>query len=348
MVIVEGLRGLFDGGQGGVFAGRDQLGVGLRVGDVIRAERWVIVLAAPGSAGGVTGKATSMDKLTQHTISGEMVDRLIPRGRQQESLGEEFPDLAPGLVMSTFCSSRLWGGVAWRRAFAGRADQSAPARRMVGRLLADTGRADDARWVTAELVSNALRHTHSGQAQGFFVVEVLRDAAVARIVVHDLGGGCVPDFSRMPGSVPDTAEHGRGLLGVAELAIRVGAAGDVGTGHAVWADLALTNETACAPRRTDEVRQSPAVKAADRAGQAQEVAAVREMGPVPAAPSHLAIHATGCRDGAAVGEEAAGEIPGHRSVGLPGVLRASGSRPGQAGGKEVAGLGPRSGLWEAS
>ncbi|WP_091105893.1 ATP-binding protein [Nonomuraea pusilla] len=248
-----------------------------------------------------------MNDLTQHATSSETVDSLIPQGRQQQPLGEEFSDLAPGLVMSTFRSSRLWGGVAWRRAFAGRADQSAPARRMVGQLLADTGRADDAQWVTAELVSNALRHTRSGQAQGFFVMEVLWGAAVARIVVHDLGGDCVPDFSRMPGSVPEEAEHGRGLLGVAELAIRVGAAGDASTGHAVWADLALTSETACAPRRADVVHRGPAVEAAARAGQVQEAAAVREMEPGDAAPSHLAIRATACCDGAPLGEEAAGE-----------------------------------------
>lgn len=57
-----------------------------------------------------------------------------------QPLGEEFPDLAPGLVMSTFRSPQVWGGMAWRRAFPGREDQSAPARRMVGWLLADTGR----------------------------------------------------------------------------------------------------------------------------------------------------------------------------------------------------------------
>ncbi|MGW2157532.1 ATP-binding protein [Nonomuraea sp. NPDC001699] len=180
-----------------------------------------------------------MDKLTQHAFSGEAVDALIPRGCQQPSLMEEFPDLAPGLVMSTFRSSRLWAGVAWRRAFAGRADQSAAARRMVGQLLADTGLADDAQWVTAELVSNALRHSFSGRERGFFVVEVLRGAESVRVVVYDLGGGPVPDFSQTPGSVPETAEDGRGLAAVAELADRTGVTGNAATGHAVWAELSL-------------------------------------------------------------------------------------------------------------
>ncbi|MGW4411357.1 ATP-binding protein [Nonomuraea sp. NPDC004702] len=157
-------------------------------------------------------------------------------------MGEEFPDLAPGLVMSTFRSRELWGGMAWRQAFPGRGEQSAPARRMVGWLLADTGRREDAEWVTAELVSNTLRHTRSGQARGFFVVEVLRGTDVARIVVYDLGGGPVPDFTQTSGSIPGLAEHGRGLAGVAALATRYGAAGDPSTGHAVWADLALPGE----------------------------------------------------------------------------------------------------------
>ncbi|WP_344220089.1 ATP-binding protein [Nonomuraea bangladeshensis] len=257
-----------------------------------------------------------MDNRNQHAILDQ-----TSRSCDQQPRVAEFPDLAPGLVMSTFRSSQLWSGMAWRRAFAGRADQSAPARQMVQQLLAGTGRADDARWVTAELVSNALRHTRSGQAQGFFVVEVLRGTDVVRIVVYDLGGGCVPDFVRRPGSVPETAEYGRGLLGVAELAIRMGVAGDASTGHAVWADLALNSETACVPRKSDAVRQSPAVGAVDRA--------------------------TACHDGAPV-EGIAGGISGHHSVGLSDVLMAAGSEPCSASGKEVAGLGPRWGLWEAS
>ena len=155
---------------------------------------------------------------------------------------EEFPDLAPGLVMSTLRSTRLWGGMAWRRAFPGRGDQSALARRMVGQLLADTARVDDAMWVTAELVSNALRHSCSGRERGFLVVEVLRGADSVRIVVYDLGGGPIPDFSRTPGTLPEAAEEGRGLAGVAESAVRTGVAGDAVTGHAVWAELALAGE----------------------------------------------------------------------------------------------------------
>lgn len=182
-----------------------------------------------------------MDTRTQYTTSPDSSRSFFPRTGQPPV--EEFPDLAPGLVMSTR-SPRVWSGTAWRRAFPGRGDQSAVARRMVGQLLTDSGRVDDARWVTAELVSNALRHSRSGRERGFFVVEVLLGADVARIVVYDLGGGSSPDFSRTSGSVPEVAEHGRGLAGVAELAVRVGVAGDAVTGHAVWAELALAEEAA--------------------------------------------------------------------------------------------------------
>lgn len=185
-----------------------------------------------------------MDTRTQHTSLAELSSPLTPPTFRlhQQPVAEEFPHLAPGLVMSTLRSPRVWSGMAWRRAFPGRGDQSAVARRMVGQLLADSGRVDDARWVTAELVSNSLRHSRSGRERGFFVVEVLLGANVARIVVYDLGGGSSPDFSRTSGSVPEVAEGGRGLAGVAELAVRTGVAGDAVTGHAVWAELALAEE----------------------------------------------------------------------------------------------------------
>ncbi|MFI6396382.1 ATP-binding protein [Nonomuraea endophytica] len=181
-----------------------------------------------------------MNTRTQHTSLAEPSNLLAPPTfpLRREPVGEEFPDLAPGLMMSTLRSARLWGGMAWRRAFPGRGDQSALARRMVGQLLADTVRVEDAVWVTAELVSNALRHSDSGRERGFFVVEVLLGSASVRIVVYDLGGGPTPDFSRTPGTLPD-AEEGRGLAGVVKLAARTGAAGDEVTGHAVWAELAL-------------------------------------------------------------------------------------------------------------
>ncbi|MGN9779811.1 ATP-binding protein [Nonomuraea sp. ZG12] len=159
---------------------------------------------------------------------------------------DRFPELAPGLVTGCVRSHREWGGMAWRRAFAGRGDQVAPARHLVHQLLSDTACADDAAWVVTELISNALRHTRSGVVRGFFVVEVLRGLHSVRVVVYDLGGRSVPDFTRAQEAarraVPAQAEDGRGLAGVAELAVGVGVAGDVITGHAVWAEFALSDE----------------------------------------------------------------------------------------------------------
>ncbi|MFC4014810.1 ATP-binding protein [Nonomuraea purpurea] len=286
-----------------------------------------------------------MDDRTQHTASGEQ-SRRIASPMYQQPRGEEFPDLAPGLVMSTYRSRQVWSGMAWRRAFAGRGNQSAPARRMVGQLLADTGRVEDAQWVTAELVSNALRHTRSGQARGFFMVEVLRGADVARIVVYDLGGGPAPDFSRTPGSPPELSEHGRGLAGVAELAVRVGVAGDAITGHATWADLAFTSGTARAARSADEVRLCPAAGAVDFAVRGPEVASVREFEPVSAGLSvPVAISTTTCHAAALLGhEEAAGDVPDSRQGGLPGVLMVPMSGPGSDCGEGVVGLDPSADL----
>ncbi|MFE0156844.1 ATP-binding protein [Nonomuraea sp. NPDC059007] len=215
-----------------------------------------------------------MNTRTHHTslaaLSSPLTWPAFLRHRQAP-LVEEFPDLAPGLMMSTLRAARLWGGMAWRRAFPGRGDQSALARRMVGQLLADTARVEDAVWVTAELVSNALRHTCSGRERGFFVVEVLRGAASVRIVVYDLGGGPVPDFSRIPGRLPE-AEEGRGLAGVAKLAARTGAAGDEVTGHAVWAELALAGQATGSASDVTAVGGT-----AGHTGDAQEPGGIREL-----------------------------------------------------------------------
>ncbi|MFI6296651.1 ATP-binding protein [Nonomuraea sp. NPDC050790] len=219
-----------------------------------------------------------MDTRTQHTLLAEPSNPVMAPTfhlRREPLAVEEFPDLAPGLTMSTFRARRLWSGMAWRRAFPGRGDQSALARRMVGRLLADTGRVEDAMWVTAELVSNALRHTCSSRELGFFVVEVLRGTASVRIVVYDLGGGPVPDFSRTPGTLPETAEGGRGLAGVAKLAARTGVVGNEVTGHAVWAELALAEEATGQASEGTQADHTAGCDADEQGGPRESLAAER-------------------------------------------------------------------------
>ncbi|MER6000835.1 ATP-binding protein [Nonomuraea angiospora] len=110
-------------------------------------------------------------------------------------------------------------------------------------LLENTPCAEDAEWVAAELISNALRHSLSGSAGGYFVVEVARTAYLARVVVYDLGGGAVPalDCGVPAAQRTETGqrEDGRGLEGVAQLTAALGVCGDPITGHAVWAELSL-------------------------------------------------------------------------------------------------------------
>ncbi|MEV0830189.1 ATP-binding protein [Nonomuraea rubra] len=187
---------------------------------------------------------------------------------------EGFPELQPGPVLAAARRGQGWEGM-WRRAFIGRADQAAPARRLVRLLLDDTGCAEDAEWVAAELISNALLHSRSGEAGGLFVVEVARTAERVRLSVYDLGGGVVPDFGRAIEAAreraPGQREGGYGLLGVAELAARVGVSGDRINGHAVWAEFRLTPSGPGHPSHLSERKALPARTAVGPAHQEQNV-----------------------------------------------------------------------------
>ncbi|MGI8335242.1 ATP-binding protein [Actinomadura scrupuli] len=142
-----------------------------------------------------------------------------------------------GLVGSSERWLQSCGVMTWRRAYPGRMDQAAPARKFPALLLAETGRAEDAEWIAAEYISNALVHTKSGGHGGWFGVEVML-GKFALIAVHDLGGGGVP--RTLPGQAGGRLEeHGRGLLGVSKLAARMGFFGNPADGHTVWAQLAL-------------------------------------------------------------------------------------------------------------
>jgi hypothetical protein len=125
----------------------------------------------------------------------------------------------------------------WRKAYPGRTDQAAPARKFTALLLAGTGHGENAEWIAAEFISNALLHTKSGGPGGWFGVEVML-GEFALIAVYDLGGGGVPHA--LPGQAGGgLEEHGRGLLGASRLAARMGFCGNPSDGHTVWAQLAL-------------------------------------------------------------------------------------------------------------
>ena len=136
--------------------------------------------------------------------------------------------------------ARAWlvGGesMTWRRVFAGRADQVAPARKFAAYMLADTGRADDAELIACELISNALLHSRSGEPGGWFGVEVTRHGDV-QIAVYDLGGKGTPLLPDTAGN--DSSEHGRGLHVICDLAAEIGVRGSPEDGHLVWARLDL-------------------------------------------------------------------------------------------------------------
>jgi anti-sigma regulatory factor (Ser/Thr protein kinase) len=128
----------------------------------------------------------------------------------------------------------------WRRTYSGRADQVTSARTFARDLFAGTGREDDVATVVAELCSNAVLHTRSGESRGWFGLEVAFGNLIY-IGVTDLGGSCVPLFrSKKPGCELNIG--GRGLQLVAELAVSYGIHGSSELGHTVWADIALARQ----------------------------------------------------------------------------------------------------------
>jgi anti-sigma regulatory factor (Ser/Thr protein kinase) len=107
------------------------------------------------------------------------------------------------------------------------------ARRFVRGILAGSARADDLELITAELVSNAIRHTPSGEAGGEFTLTVRTEPGWARLEVSDVGTG---QWSP-PRDGSDDDEYGRGLAIVAALADKLGH--DVRpAGQTVWAEVA--------------------------------------------------------------------------------------------------------------
>ncbi|WP_329521842.1 ATP-binding protein [Spirillospora sp. NBC_01491] len=131
--------------------------------------------------------------------------------------------------------------------FSGRADQVGVARVFATSLFAGSGREEDVAVVVAELGSNAVRHSRSGGARGWFGLEVTL-ADVSYIAVTDLGGGCVPTVrSEQPGCEPRVG--GRGLLMVSKLALATGVHGSPRIGYTVWADIDLRGSVGTTPAR---------------------------------------------------------------------------------------------------
>ncbi|MDQ0812660.1 serine/threonine-protein kinase RsbW [Streptomyces sp. B3I7] len=121
----------------------------------------------------------------------------------------------------------------WCRAFPGLPEQVAHARHFIASLLHEQGPVDDAVLVVSELATNAVRHTLSGSAGGWFLVVIGLGDGLVRIEVVDQGGDRVPHLCDASGQ----EEGGRGLQMIAACAKDWG----VKTwpeGRSVWADLA--------------------------------------------------------------------------------------------------------------
>ena len=106
------------------------------------------------------------------------------------------------------------------------------ARRFVRGILAGSPGADDMELITAELVSNAIRHTPSGEVGGEFTLTVRTEPGWVRLEVSDAGIG---QWSG-PRDAADDDEYGRGLAIVAALADKFGH--DVrADSQTVWAEI---------------------------------------------------------------------------------------------------------------
>ncbi|MEU9923775.1 ATP-binding protein [Streptomyces griseoluteus] len=120
----------------------------------------------------------------------------------------------------------------WCRAFPGLVEEVAHARHFVASLTAQLGAVDDAVLVVSELATNAVRHSLSGSAHGWFLVVVGFSDDLVRIEVIDQGGDREPHLC----DATSQEEGGRGLLLIA------GCAKDWGVknwpdGRSVWAEV---------------------------------------------------------------------------------------------------------------
>ncbi|MFE1433057.1 ATP-binding protein [Streptomyces griseoaurantiacus] len=121
----------------------------------------------------------------------------------------------------------------WCRAFPGVAEEVAHARHFVAALLDGRGLVEDAVLVVSELATNAVRHSLSGSAGGWFLVVVCFGGGdLVRIEVVDQGGERVPHLC----DVTSQEEGGRGLLLIASCAKDWGVK-NWPDGRSVWAEL---------------------------------------------------------------------------------------------------------------
>ncbi|MDN3359887.1 ATP-binding protein [Actinomadura sp. DC4] len=120
----------------------------------------------------------------------------------------------------------------WRISFPGVPAIVAVARQLVRATHEDSPRLDDLELVTSELVTNAIRHTPSGEAGSLLTLRIRGGAGWARIEVSDLGSTSWAE-SRTTG---EADECGRGLVIVNVLADQAGHEPAAG-GQVSWAEI---------------------------------------------------------------------------------------------------------------
>jgi anti-sigma regulatory factor (Ser/Thr protein kinase) len=107
-------------------------------------------------------------------------------------------------------------------------------RRFVRDFISGSPRAYDLELISAELATNAIRHTPSGEWGGTFTVSISRRLGYARLEVHDLGNA---QWIPAAGDSGELADNGHGLEVVAALADEFGHHQAVGQGQVAWAVL---------------------------------------------------------------------------------------------------------------
>ncbi|WP_405087165.1 ATP-binding protein [Microbispora sp. NBC_01389] len=129
-----------------------------------------------------------------------------------------------------------------QRAFRGEARQLQEVRRYVGGLLTGCPDRDAVITCVAELASNAIMHTRSGNG-GTFVVHVQRSTNALRIAVVDAGAPTQPAIRAAQDE--NLLEGGRGLVIVAALSEQMGVDG-AARGRTVWAEFRWPEEQSVA------------------------------------------------------------------------------------------------------